>query len=339
MIIFSAIYGLLNAYVTSQFFNIFGISSKLWFYIIFLTLTLSFPVATIIETLLGNLVTRILYTIAATWMGILFISFIVFLAYNVISLFITIPGIIVILTISAITIYGIINASRIHIIDVDLKAPFNADFVHISDIHIGSVHKKDFMQKIISKITPLKPDAVFITGDFLDGPHKYGPEVLKPLDQIKAPIFYSYGNHEHYVGDAKINNVIKHTHITPLRNKVTTFKGIQIIGVDDSESRTNLKRTLDKLKIDKSKYSILLYHRPAERKAAIEHNINLMISGHTHGGQIVPFNLLVALMFRPSRGLHKEGSLTYYISTGTGTWGPPIRIGSKNEIVHYRLRK
>ena len=119
----------------------------------------------------------------------------------------------------------------------------------------------------------------------------------------------------------------------------TGFKGIQIVGVQYAIEHEHLKKTLGKLKIDKKKPSILLYHMPAEIPAADEKGVSLILSGHTHFGQIFPHTLLVKLVFPYILGLYKLKNMFLYVSPGTGTWGPYMRLGSTNEITVIELKK
>ena len=113
---------------------------------------------------------------------------------------------------------------------------------------------------------------------------------------------------------------------------------IQFVGIDDSDNPGHVADTLPSIAMDKSKYRILLYHRPLGWEDAREHGIELMLSGHTHNGQIFPFNLLVKTRFKKIHGLYQNGGSALYVSPGTGTWGPIMRLGSVNEITCINLR-
>jgi predicted MPP superfamily phosphohydrolase len=115
--------------------------------------------------------------------------------------------------------------------------------------------------------------------------------------------------------------------------------GIQIIGVDYSYEKNHLEKVLLQMEIDKSKPSILMYHVPTEIEAANNAGINLQISGHTHKGQLFPFNFLGRIVFPYFNGLYEYNGTSLYVSQGTGTWGPPMRFGSRNEITLIELKK
>ena len=128
------------------------------------------------------------------------------------------------------------------------------------------------------------------------------------------------------------------TKLRILRNELVVFNQIQVIGVEYSFEHDHLKNTLKRLKINYDTPSILLYHIPKGLKEANEVGIDLQLSGHTHNGQIMPFNFLVKLMFPYINGLYEYKGTKLYVSPGTGTWGPPMRIGSNCEITLIKLK-
>ena len=111
-----------------------------------------------------------------------------------------------------------------------------------------------------------------------------------------------------------------------------------MIGIDDSEHPSQVERELAKLQIDTDRFVLLLYHRPRGLAAAAAAGVDLMISGHTHNGQIVPFNLVVRRVFEQSVGLFRDGLTQLYVSPGTGTWGPVMRLGSRGEVTLFEVQ-
>jgi predicted MPP superfamily phosphohydrolase len=211
----------------------------------------------------------------------------------------------------------------------------------MSDLHLGTIKNEKFLKKISTKINNLNPDIVLITGDLIDGTAPLSDNIIKKIDKIKSPIYYVIGNHEIYDGLERIIKIISKTKIKPLRDKAISFKGLQIIGLDYLEGvklEDNLLETkLSRIKLNKNKPSILLYHSPLNINKLNDLGIDLQLAGHTHGGQIFPFHLLVRLAFRNYRGLHKFKRTTQYISEGTGTWGPTMRVLSSSEIALINL--
>jgi len=307
-------------------------------------MTLSYIIASILETMIGNIITRVLYIASATWFGVVFFLFTITLLFDIVNLFFKIRpafmGYGIIIIVIALTSISIFNASTITVKTYTIPADVDMKIVHLSDLHIGSVHKSWYLKKIVDKTNELKPDAVMITGDLVDGPSHIGKEDIAPLKKINSEVFYVTGNHENYIGIDKVMTLINNnTHLKFLRNERTSFKGVEIIGIDDSENRKDAEKVLDDMKINNSKYSILLFHRPNLFDSAVSKGINLQLSGHTHNGQIFPFNLIVKAFFPRIKGLYEKDGSYLLTSTGTGTWGPPMRLGSRNEINVIELKK
>lgn len=163
--------------------------------------------------------------------------------------------------------------------------------------------------------------------------------MLNAIDDLEAPVFLVTGNHEVYEGLENVLEVLKTTKINILQDEMVEIHDIQIIGVDYSVDTQHLKKVLSRLKIDNSKPSILMTHVPGELETANKAGIDLQISGHTHKGQLFPFNFLGRIVFPYFSGLYEYGGTSLYVSQGTGTWGPPMRFGSKNEVTFIKLKK
>ena len=306
--------------------------------------TFSYLLFHIIESFFPSFVTRKLYYVAASYLGIIFISFFIILAYELIKLVfkfnIPIINSLVVALILLISVFSLINGAKIHTINHELTFDYSAEnftFVHLTDIHLGSIRDQNYLDDVVDKTIAAKPDVVFITGDMFDGTAPLSDEMLEPFNRLKVPIYFSLGNHEQYEGLSKVIEVLEKTNITILDNKVEHFKGIQLIGVDFSESKTNLEFILPNLKYNSSVPTILLSHAPDGFTYASSNGVDLMLSGHTHGGQIFPFNFLVRLRYKYVEGLHKLNNSFLYVNPGTGTWGPPMRLGSDNEIAVFKI--
>jgi predicted MPP superfamily phosphohydrolase len=122
-----------------------------------------------------------------------------------------------------------------------------------------------------------------------------------------------------------------------IRNGTALHEGIQFIGIDDAEPKSHVRRELSRLTPEPDAYRILLYHRPDGAEDAAEWGAHLMLCGHTHNGQIVPFNFIVRRIFPRIRGLYHVDGMHLYVSPGTGTWGPILRLGSRSEISLFTL--
>jgi uncharacterized protein len=318
---------------------LFGVEPGLGFYTFLIIAAISYPLAAMIEKVVSNNFTRIFYTLASAWMGISFYLLTIMGIYWIVSFFIKIPGEmagIIIITISAVLSgYSILNSNYIEVKELKiplkgLKRGFKA--VQLSDIHIGSIRNSGYLNKVVEKTNEIDPEVIFITGDMVDGSAKLHTHTFSAINKLKAPVFFIIGNHEAYEGLDEVFRVLNGVDMEILRDQMVEFNGIQIIGVEYSFERNHMETVLSKIKLDPDKPSIVLYHTPTELVASAEAGIGLQLSGHTHAGQMLPFNYLVRLMFRYMKGIYKYKDTYLYVSPGTGTWGPPMRLGSRCEI-------
>jgi predicted MPP superfamily phosphohydrolase len=181
---------------------------------------------------------------------------------------------------------------------------------------------------------------VVITGDLVDGSTIVNHNVLSPINKIKSPVYFVIGNHEIYDGLDRVIPIFKKLKMKVLRDTNSKFQNINFIGIDYSDLKKEISAKLDKIEIDKHRTNILLYHATVFRLKELERRgIALHLAGHTHDGQIFPFSLFVKLLYPYTKGVYKRGNSTVLVSPGTGTWGPPMRLGSYNEIYLINLRK
>ena len=207
--------------------------------------------------------------------------------------------------------------------------------VQISDLHLGSRSIR-FLEKAISKTNEINPDMVFITGDLIDM-SSVKPESLKVLKQLKAPSFFITGNHDRYIAKQEHFKAISQSGVTLLDDASVINNGLQIIGIADKNDSLQVEKVLPSIEINQSHFTILLYHKPQNFDFVARQNIDLMLSGHTHAGQIFPFQFFVKRQFHHFKGMLKIENSHFYVSQGTGTWGPIMRLGSSNEITVFEL--
>jgi len=339
--VFWSILFLLHALIYLALVRVYDVNvphALLWL----LALSFSFILANILGRSFDGKVVDVVYFIAASWLGVVFILFSSVVFYEIIGIFI--PGestpLFTILFSGGVlsSLYALINGRRLVTRKLsvrinNLKEPVR--IVHLSDVHIGTVHQIKFLKEVVQKTNELKPDLVLMTGDLFDGSEPIHEEMLRPLDDLHAPTYFSTGNHEEYEGLQNVYKTIQNLKMKLLDSKVISEKNIQIIGVNDRQSiprDVTLDSILDRMNFDKEKPTILMYHTPVEWDAARKHDVDLMLSGHTHNGQIYPFNLLVRLQLKYINGLYKKDGKFLYVSPGTGTWGPPMRLGSRNQV-------
>lgn len=208
-------------------------------------------------------------------------------------------------------------------------------FVQISDVHIGSRTIR-FLEKTMQRIEALQPDFLCITGDFIDQPG-ITEDKLKSLKLFTGPIYYCIGNHERYEDLDQIVSRLESLGVEVLRNRSVTANGFQFIGIDDHDDPEQVAKVLPTIEVLKNAFSILLYHRPEGIEAAQAQGIDLKLSGHTHNGQIVPFNKAVSTRFKFTKGLYPFKGSYLYVNEGTGTWGPTLRLGTRSEITVFEL--
>jgi len=343
VLIFLLIYTGINYFVLNQLAKYFSWHKNIIFYLFLSFAALSYILASMLEANFGNIFTRIFYILSATWMGFMFMLFFILFILWMIGLFIKLPaitGIAALVLVMIICFYGMLSVGFVKITEVKLysdKIDDPISIVHLSDLHLGPVHDKKFLEKAIYHTNKIDPDYVFITGDLVDGRYQYPLGYFNPLNNIKSKTYFVIGNHDAYAGTERVMNLLKNINISVLRNQEAITDELQIIGLDDSENKTSVLNQLENFDINNKKYSVLLYHRPDIFKTAASKHIDLMLTGHTHAGQFIPFNLLTKLFLGYNHGLYQIGISSMYVSAGIGTWGPPMRIGSRSEIVHIMI--
>jgi predicted MPP superfamily phosphohydrolase len=221
--------------------------------------------------------------------------------------------------------------------------------VQLSDVHVGPTIDRHFLERIVQRVNLLSPDLVVITGDLVDGSVAQLRGHIAPLADLKARhgVFFIPGNHEYYSG---IEEWL--LHLTSLGLKVLRNEGsllgdgasaFFVAGVDDhSAARFDPDLGPDLAKALENRPEglpvVLLAHQPRDFAKAAAAGVTLQLSGHTHGGQLFPFHLLVWLTFKHYlAGLHRLGNSYLYVSRGTGFWGPPLRLGAPSEITRLTL--
>lgn len=237
--------------------------------------------------------------------------------------------------------------------------------MHLSDLHLGGAKGLKFLKTLVPLVNDQNADLILITGDLFDGATNSQGKYIPYLNNFKAKqgIFFTSGNHEIYSGVEKSRNSIKNSKIILLDNKAIVIDGLQILGISYPEFKnTTAFDFKDPKTFTKNLPTILLYHTPTSIKAngetlpevrssdylapdttfsfAIDNGISLQLSGHTHAGQFFPFTWVAKKVFKGLHyGLHKIDDFYINISSGTGSWGPPLRSGHLSEIVVITLVK
>ncbi|MDR3610812.1 MAG: metallophosphoesterase, partial [Ignavibacteriaceae bacterium] len=269
---------------------------------------------------------------------------------NYLSVKLIVLGIVTVIVI-IIVIGGHINARMIKVNTLDVEIPARnstlkeLNAVLISDIHLSTINRDDFAEDIVQKINALHPDIVFVAGDLVDD--KAGVlrdrEIGFSFKNLKAPmgIYGITGNHEYINGVDSSVNYMKELNVIPLRDtSITVNNGFVLIGREDRSKGLRRRKSLKDLveNSEKNLPIILMDHTPFQLEEAMESGVDLQLSGHTHHGQLFPLNLITDKIYEISRGYKKKGNTNYYVSSGVGTWGPPVRTGSRSEIVNIKIK-
>lgn len=316
-------------------------------------LAVSFVMASLLSFRYDNLLARLFYNFSAGWLGFLYFlliasafTWILVRAGNYWDirpdekLLFSLLGTLAIIT----GIYGLIKANDVQTTQINIKLNNLPDAwkdktaVWVSDIHLGQIRDEKFSQQVADKVSSLNPDIVFVGGDLFDGVAADLDKLAKPFSELKTPlgVYYITGNHEEFDGNQPYLAAAENAGMQILNNESKDIEGVTLAGVDyrDTSSREDYRKVLNELNLPIDKPSILLKHSPYYVEESATAGVDLQLSGHTHDGQIIPFNHLHRLIFYGYEfGLKKLNNLLIYTSSGTGTWGPPFRLGTKAEIV------
>lgn len=258
-----------------------------------------------------------------------------------------------VLLVGGLITYGYFNAKNPKIQNLEYKISKNAgelkslNIAMISDLHLGTIIGNSRLTGIIDKINGLNPDIILLAGDIVD--EDLGPvirnnlgETLKSL-KSKYGTFGITGNHEYIGGVEEACEYLNAHNITMLRDTVIKIdNAFYLAGREDKDiSRFGNKKrkSVDTIlkEVDKSFPIIMMNHQPTEFDDAVKNEVDLHLSGHTHYGQLFPLNFVTNMVFELSNGYLRKGQTNFYVSTGVGTWGPPVRIGNSPEILNIKL--
>ena len=261
------------------------------------------------------------------------------------------------------SLYGILNAAFPRVTRITIALPGlppqwrGRTAALVSDLHLGHVRNIRFVQRVVNKLLALQPDIVLIAGDLYDGvagdfeklagPWKALTSLSPPSAQGAATphkpsfgVYYIAGNHEEFYRNAEYLPPLLRADVRVLDNEKVEIDGLQLIGVHyrDAVDPERYHSTLRGMKLDRTRASVLLLHAPVRLAISEEEGISLQLSGHTHGGQFFPWTLVAKRVWaRFNHGLQRLGNLQVYTTYGTGTWGPPLRVATRPEIVVITL--
>ena len=348
-----------NALVCATWSYFFNLPGWVAWQIVPGALAIVFIPATILRFRSTHPALRVIYALSASWLGALNFAFFAAVAcwmVEAVAWTTAFPlprsSIAAVLYGAALvaTVYGLINAAWLRTTRVTVKLPNLPEAWQgrtaalVTDLHLGPLSGPDFLRRVLARLRTLQPDAVFISGDMFDGPTLGLDALVAPWREFSPPkgIFYVTGNHDEFAERNLYLDPVRRVGIHVLNNEKVSLDGLQIVGVHDSEAGNpaELREALRQARIDRQRPSILLAHRPVNLPLVEGEGISLQLSGHTHEGQIWPWNLLVSRIYgRFAYGLNKLGKLQVYTSSGAGTWGPPLRVDTRSEIVLIQFEK
>jgi predicted MPP superfamily phosphohydrolase len=365
------IYGLVNYYILMRGLSVVPTEYKTLFLVIGVFIVLSYIAGRILENYFPSFISTVLIWIGSFWIAFMFYFFISLLfidLFRLVNHFIPffppakiknpdnvkrLVALIVLVFVIIAVAGGYINARSINVkyykIYIHKKAGNlkSLNIVMASDIHLGTILGKSFMEKVADKINSINPEIVLLAGDIID-------EDITPvlnnnmgsaLEKIKSKYgtYAITGNHEYIGGANAACDYLNHHGVKMLRDSVAEIDdSFYIIGREDRSIRQFANKQRKELTtlmngVDSSKPLILMDHQPFGLHEAFDNKIDLQLSGHTHNGQLWPLNFLISKIYELGWGYMVKDKTHYYVSCGIGGWGPPIRTGSMPEIVNIKL--
>jgi uncharacterized protein len=316
-------------------------------------LSVSFIASSLLAFRYTNAAVRAVYKASAIWLGLLSFlflaaaaSWIIFGVTQLAGLQINFHRMVEVLFGAAVAIgvYGVLNASCTRITRATVRLANLPDAWRgrraalISDLHLGHVRNGSFLRRMVTKILKEEPDAIFIAGDLYDGTAIDAHRAAEPLKELAAPqgVYFVAGNHEQFGDDSKYLNAVAAAGVRVLSNEKVEVDGLQIVGVPyrNAAHQSRFAAVLHAIGLDRDRASILLTHAPDHPEVAEAAGVSLQLSGHTHLGQFIPWSWMARRAYRRFvYGLSRIGKMQVFTSSGAGTWGPPLRLGSNPEIV------
>ncbi|MBU1097970.1 MAG: metallophosphoesterase [Bacteroidetes bacterium] len=366
------VYGLINFYIGKRAILVVPYEYKTHFYFIFLFIVISYIAGRILEHYFSSFLSTALIWIGSFWMAFMFyfllsiilIDFFRLLnfVFNFYPDFIKsnmdavskITALIILIIVSILVIAGHVNTYfprvKTYNLSVDKKANTieSLNIVLVTDIHLGIIVGPAYMKKIAGIINDLKPDIVLLAGDVID--EDINPVIKnnhgESLKNIKARygVFGITGNHEYIGGVEPAVKYLEEHNVLMLRDtSILIDNNFYLAGREDraiGQFAGKRRKPLNEIltNVNKSLPIILMDHQPFGLYDAVENKIDLQVSGHTHNGQLWPLNYIVDKVYELGWGYKKTGETHFYVSCGAGGWGPPIRTGSRPEIVNITLK-
>ncbi|SHH01285.1 hypothetical protein SAMN02745221_01472 [Thermosyntropha lipolytica DSM 11003] len=367
LLITLAIWIMLNYYIGVHGLQVWGDLFKgnlLLYWTVLFLLALSYLLGKIGERIYPGRLSRFMTVIGSYWLAFFFYAFLMLVFIDILHMvdgwlnflpafvkeanFYT--GTAVLLFLLALVVYGSFNARNpvIRQYNITIARPAkNVERLHIimvSDLHLGSIVNDRRLMELVETINKVKPDLVFLVGDIIDENVKVFKRLgmKKILEKLKPKIgaYAVLGNHDYYGGEYKeVIKSLEEAGIKVLRDQYELVAdSFYLVGRDDKFSRSRQSLAVLLQDIDQSFPVIVLDHNPIDIEEARANQVDLQLSGHTHKGQLAPLNRITRRLFATDWGYLKIDNLQVIVSNGFGTWGPPVRIGNRPEIVEIFLQ-
>jgi predicted MPP superfamily phosphohydrolase len=317
--------------------------------------------ARLLERLQVDAAARALALLGYVWMGFLFLTFSTLAALFSLKLLLgalarffpalsailpggTVGPAVALMVAVGLGIYGLIDAERLRVEQVRIETELlpsqvaRLTIAQISDVHLGLIHRERALRRVTELLRTLQPDLLVATGDLVDAQIDHLDGLSRHLAELSPPLgkFAVTGNHEFYAGLEQALSFTEGSGFTVLRQQTVAVGPLLLAGVDDLAGGAFDEGALLQGR-DRQRYTILLKHRPTVHPLAGE-LFDLQLSGHSHRGQIFPFNFITGLAYPLQDGLyHLAGGGNLYTSRGTATWGPPMRVFAPPEITLIEL--
>jgi predicted MPP superfamily phosphohydrolase len=374
VIIALAVYGLINFYIVRRGAQALASQpgARRVFLVLFIGLALAFPLGRILMVFARGWATSALVEAGTFHLAVMLYGFMAVLAVDLVRLvnafvpflpkslfaagsrtgpvlFAVAAGAVV-LTVAL----GAWNATRLRTVDLDLRIPARSGAVErltvvaASDLHLGALVGPSRLKKVVARMNALEPDVVFFAGDIVD--ETVTAEIEEKLGgimrELRAPsgLFACAGNHEFYSGLERNLACLRACGVTVLQDEAVGVAGtFVLVGRRDPsslgmrEKRLSIAGILAGSGLTADLPVFVLDHQPLHLEEAEQAGATLQISGHTHDGQIFPIDLVNSLIYELNWGYLRKGNTHYYVTSGAGTWGPPVRVGSRAEIVRIRI--
>jgi predicted MPP superfamily phosphohydrolase len=344
----------------------FGIARPILMWIWF-AWVLTFPVGRFLEGATHNGFSRILVVAGSVYLAVMASLFLLFLVSDLIHLILRLipvasvrsaassakwplvsASMVVAVTLLS-TLAGAWNAATIRVRTLELEVPKAVEGMRelriaaLSDTHFGTVLGRRHMEKVAARIREIDPDIILFCGDIFDEDLTEAAEqnVAEAIRALPARygIFAVLGNHEHFHNPRKAVEYLRSAGVVVLEDSIATVTDrIRIIGRKDRQAGFRMSVTELVRSTDSADVRILLDHQPFHLEEAEKNGIDLQFSGHTHYGQLFPFNYITDLVYELSYGYFRKGNSHIVVSSGAGTWGPPVRTAGRTEVVEIRLR-